>query len=56
MTILPNTICDREVERYDEATRRANSYIANTDTEFTVLFDDLVEDFYGMILATEDLA
>lgn len=49
------TINDREVERYDEATKRASSYIASTDTDFTVSFDDLVEDFYGLILATEDL-
>lgn len=49
-------IIDREVTRYQEATRRAQSYIASYDPNYGGSFDDLVEDFYGMILATEDLA
>jgi hypothetical protein len=49
-------IIDREVIRYEEAVRRAHSYIKNMHPDFSGSFDDMVEDFYGMILANEDMA
>ena len=53
---LLTDIIDHEVARYEEAVRRAHSYIANFQPDFSGSFDDLVEDFYGMILANEDIA
>lgn len=53
---IVSAIIDREIARYDEATRWAKGYIDCFGDDHAGSFDDLVESFYANILAMEDAA